>query len=127
MSKLPALVPAPRVHLTRYRGVFAPNSHDREAIIMKPHDHEVKTEEGTLSPPDTKTNTRAAITSAQCLKRAFKLEWAVCEVGSGRAKVIACLTDAVTINKILNYFQQKQNGQIGLLPASRAPPIRVID
>lgn len=33
ISKLAALVPSPRVNLTRFFGVFAPNSHHRSEII----------------------------------------------------------------------------------------------
>jgi hypothetical protein len=78
---------------------------------------------GTLGTPDTKPNRRAAMTWAQCLKRAFRIEIDICDLCRGRAKVIACITDAVTINKILNHLQQKQGVQMGLLPASRAPPV----
>ena len=65
-----------------------------------------------------------AMTWMQCLKRAFKIDIDICEVCKGSAKVIACITDPVTINKLLNHLQQKQGGQIGMLPASRAPPVR---
>lgn len=123
MSKLAALVPSRRVHLTRYHGVFAPNSHHREAIIMKPQNIEVATEEWPPGAPDPKATRRAAMTWAQCLKRAFKIEIEICDLCRGRAKVIACITDAVTINQILNHLQQKPGGQMGLLPASRAPPV----
>jgi len=124
MSKLAALVPAPRVHLTRYHGVFAPNSNHRAAIIIKPQEKEVIAGEPSLEVPDTKDKKRAAMTWAQCLKRAFKIDIDICEVCKGSAKVIACITDPVTINKLLNHLQQKQGGQIGMLPASRAPPVR---
>ena len=124
MSKLAALVPAPRVHLTRYHGVFAPNSNHSAAIIIKPQEKEVIAGEPSLEVPDTKDKKRAAMTWAQCLKRAFKIDIDICEVCKGSAKVIACITDPVTINKLLNHLQQKQGGQIGMLPASRAPPVR---
>jgi len=65
-----------------------------------------------------------AMTWMQCLKRAFKIDIDICEVCKGPAKVSACITDPVTINKILNHLQLKQRGQIGMLPASRAPPVR---
>jgi len=60
---------------------------------------------------------RAAMTWAQCLKRAFKIDLEICEICKGPAKVIACITDPVTINKIMNHLQQKQGGQIGRLAA----------
>ena len=80
--------------------------------------------EPSLEVLDTKDKKRAAMTWAQCLKRAFKIDIDICEVCKGPAKVIACITDPVTINKIMNHLQQKQGGQIGRLPASRAPPVR---
>ena len=80
--------------------------------------------EQSLEIDDTKDKKRAAMTWAQCLKRAFKIDIEICEVCKGPAKVIACITDPVTINKLLNHLLQKQGGQIGMLPASRAPPVR---
>ena len=123
-SKLAALVPASRVRLTRYHGVFAPNSNHRKAIIIKPQEQVVVAGEQSLEIDDTKDKKRAAMTWAQCLKRAFKIDIEICEVCKGPAKVIACITDPVTINKLLNHLLQKQGGQIGMLPASRAPPVR---
>jgi hypothetical protein len=48
MSKLAALVLASRVHLTRYHGVFAPNSNHRKAIILKPQEQVVVAGEPSL-------------------------------------------------------------------------------
>ena len=124
ISKLAALVPSPRVHLTRYHGVFAPNSNHRAAIIIKYQEPVVIAGEPSLEVDATKDKKRASMTWAQCLKRAFKIDINICEACKGPAKVIACITDPVTINKILNHVQQKQGGQIGRLPASRAPPVR---
>jgi hypothetical protein len=112
------------VNLTRYHGVFAPNSNHREAIIIKPQEQVVVAGEPSLEVEDTKDKKRAAMTWAQCLKRAFKIDIDICEVCKGPAKVIACITDPVTINQILSHLQQKQRAQIGMLPASRAPPVR---
>lgn len=123
ISKLAALVPAPRIHLTRYHGVFAPNSNHRAAVIIKPPEQKVGAIEPLLEGEVTKVKTRAAMTWAQCLKRAFKIDIEICEICRGPAKVIACITDAVTINKILNHLKFKQSGEVSGLPASRAPPV----
>ena len=127
ISKLAALVPAPRVHLTRYHGVFAPNSKHRSAIIVKPQEQVICEVEPLLEGEGTKGKKRAAMTWAQCLKRAFKIDIEVCEVCRGPVKVVACITDAVTINKILSHLKLKQDGEIGRLPASRAPPDRSLN
>jgi hypothetical protein len=124
ISKLAALVPAPRVNLTRYHGVFAPNSSHRADIIIKPQDKAVVKDELSLEDAGSKGKKRAAMTWAQCLKRAFKIDIAICEVCGGPAKVVGCITDPVEINKILSSLKLKQDGQAGRLPASRAPPVR---
>jgi hypothetical protein len=62
------------------------------------------------------------MTWAQCLKRAFNIDIEICEVCQGPARVIACITDPVVINQILTHLQLKPGSQIGMLPASRAPP-----
>ena len=79
IARLAALVPAPRVHLTRYHGVFAPHSRWRAAI----------TPAGRGSGrPDTDTRTPAerhrAMSWAQRLKRVFKLDLETCEGCGGR-------------------------------------------
>ena len=78
----------------------------------------IDTGEPSLEVDETKNKKRTAMTWMQCLKRAFKIDIDICEVCKGPAKVIACITDPVTINKILNHLQLKQRGQIGMLPAS---------
>jgi len=39
ISKLAALIPAPRVNLIRFHGIFAPNSQHRAAIINQVSDN----------------------------------------------------------------------------------------
>jgi Putative transposase len=124
MSKLAALVPVLRVNLSRYHGVFAPNSSHRAEIIIKPQDKVDVTGESLLEGEKSKGKKQAAMTWAQCLKRAFKVDIEICEICGGRAKVIACITEPVAINKILSHLKLKQGGQISRLPASRAPPGR---
>ena len=124
MSKLAALVPAPRVNLTRYHGVFAPNSSHRTDIINKPQDKAVVTDEQSQEGEGSKGKKRAAMTWAQCLRRAFKIDIEICEVCGGPAKVVACIMDLVVINKILNPLKLNQECRVGRLPASRAPPAR---
>ena len=75
-------------NLTRFHGVFAPNSHDRARIIKrldktKPSEKEVQTE----------SERRAAMTWAQRLKRAFNIDIKICEVCGGKTRVIACIMD----------------------------------
>ena len=84
IARLAALVPNPRVNLTRYHGVFAPNHHLREQVTpaRRGRRHAKRAEE----PP---TNHHAAMTWAQRLKRVFKIEIETCEACGGQMKVIA--------------------------------------
>jgi len=115
ISKLAALVPSPRVNLTRFHGVFAPNSQYRSAIIIK------KAEKTPKGETKTESEKRRAMSWAARLKRAFNIDINVCERCGGAAKVIACIDDPVAINKILSHLQAKQDSKF-MLPVNRAPP-----
>ena len=67
MGRLAALVPKPRVNLTRYHGVFSPNSKLREFVVpAKPSETAVQTNQ---------SGSRAySMTWAQRLKRVFAIE-----------------------------------------------------
>jgi hypothetical protein len=67
------------------------------------------------------------MTWAQRLKRAFNIDITICEACGGKAKVIACIQDPVTINKILTHLniQSPPSNQV-ILPANRAPPAFMI-
>jgi len=121
ISKLAALVPVPRINLTRYHGVFAPNSKYRSDVIIK-RNAQGSDIESIDECGQGNAVRRASMTWAQCLKRAFKIDIEICEVCQGPARVIACITDPVVINQILTHLQLKPGSQIGMLPASRAPP-----
>jgi hypothetical protein len=115
ITKLAALVPLPRVNLTRFRGVFAPNSQYRSAIIIKKGERIPKEE------TKTEAEKRWAMSWAARLKCAFNIDIYVCETIGGAAKVIACIDDPVAINKILSHLQAKQDSQF-MLPVNRALP-----
>lgn len=115
ISKLAALVPSPRVNLTRFYGIFAPNSQYRSAIIIKKKRHKSKEE------TKTEAEQRRAMTWAARLKRAFNSDIQTCEVCGGAVKVIACIDDPIVINKILNHLQSQKNEF--MLPFNRAPPL----
>lgn len=117
ISKLAALVPSPRVNLTRFHGVFAPNSQYRSSIIIQKKDK--KSAEKDMR---TEGEKRGAMTWAARLKRAFNIDIKTCEACGGAVKVIACIDDSVVINKILDHLNIQQNNQV-MLPVNRAPPV----
>jgi hypothetical protein len=117
ISKLAALIPAPRVNLTRFHGVFAPNSQYRAVIV-----NQASSDKSLEERRQTEGEKQGAMKWAARLKRAFNIDMKICEACGGAAKVIACIDDPVVINKILAHLQISQNNQV-MLPVSRAPPV----
>ena len=106
MSRLAALVPPPRMHLTRYHGVFAPHSKLRAAITPAKRGkgaHKKNAEEGVDKPA---TPRHVAMTWAQRLKRVFGVDIEACARCSGRLKVIASIEDPAVITRILAHLDR---------------------
>ena len=109
IARLAALVPKPRVNLTRYHGVFAPNSADRGLITpgkrgrggLRPR----TTEDGEADTPDQR---RCRMTWAQGLKRVFRIDVETCDRCGGKTRVIACVKDAAVIKTILAHLERKE-------------------
>ena len=129
IAKLAALTPKPRVNLTRFHGVFAPNSKWREQITpaKRGKTKALPEEERSDKSPAER---HVAITWAQRLKRVFNIDIETCNECGGAVKVIACIEDPAVIQKILSYLKRQKSGQslnsnksqISLLPDERAPP-----
>jgi len=121
IAKLAALVPRPRVNLTRFHGVFAPNSKHRIQITPAKRGKGSKrcTDEEAQCPLPAER--RAAMTWAQRLKRVFNIDIETCPKCGGAVKVIACIEDPVLIKKILTHLKGKATAA-DILPAVRAPP-----
>lgn len=126
IARLAALVPRPRVNLTRCHGVFAPNSNHRVTITP------AKRGKGAHRTPNTETTDRtpmeqrAAMTWARRLKRVFGIDISECEKCKGPVKIVACIEDPLIIEKILSHLQDKeakQTSPITWLPQPRAPPL----
>jgi hypothetical protein len=72
ISKLAAVVPVPRVNLTRYHGIFAPHHAHRAEIVNAVDDKKKINTQAEDGKPETEK--RARITSAQRLKRVFGID-----------------------------------------------------
>jgi hypothetical protein len=72
IARLAALVPKPRVNLTRFHGVFAPNSALRQQVTPARRGRQ-------NNEPRTSAQRHAAMTWAQRLKRVFKIDIESCE------------------------------------------------
>jgi hypothetical protein len=149
MARFAALVPKPRINLTRYHGVFAPNSAQRAEITPSQRGKGSKKETGTATTAEllddkSTIEKRAAMTWAQRLKRVFGIEIEVCRHCQGTVKMmcrdarmprahgcagaaIACIEDPTVIEKILACLNSKATTttiqtELPLLPMPRAPP-----
>jgi hypothetical protein len=105
IARLAALVPKPRVNLTRFHGVFAPNSKHRALVTpaKRGRGNQARVVEERPSPAER----RASMTWAQRLKRVFNIDIETCSVCGGAMKVIACIEDPVVIKQILDHLEHK--------------------
>ena len=83
MGRLAALVPRPRVNLTRFNGVFSPNSKLRKDVVpQKPVEEQENHKPKAYS-----------MTWAQRLKRVFAIDIEKCEKCGGPVRIIASIED----------------------------------
>jgi hypothetical protein len=125
IGKLAALIPPPRLNLTRFFGVFAPNSNFRAQVTAS--------QRGKNSPKlNNKENSQSdkpyharGMSWAQRLKRVFNIDITECEkCENHNVSIIACIIDVHVIQKILKHLDKKYptSKQTKLLPHLRAPP-----
>ena len=123
LARLAALVPKPRVNLTRFHGVLAPNSKHRAWVTPAKRGKGRKTK--ALDEPEDRTpaERRAAMTWAQRLKRVFNIDIETGSQCGGAVRIIACIEDPAVIEKILTHLKAKAVATQPIpLPESRAPP-----
>ena len=102
MARLAALVPRPRVNLTRYHGVFAPNSPFRKDIVPgagKPARRKRK-HTATSAPTESavdRDSATAPLNGAERLKRVFEIDITVCPHCGGTLRFIANIPVKTTI------------------------------
>ena len=120
IARLAALVPKPRVHLTRFHGVFAPNSRYRAQVTS---DTQTKSNRTTAieSPKDCEER-RSRMNWSMRLKRVFNIDITVCRHCQGMVKIIACIEARAVIDKILAPMKLQQQ-LLHVSSCIRAPPI----
>ena len=87
MRRQAALVPKPRVNLTRFHGVFSPRSKPREHVVPRTPENESQGNSPSAG------NKAYSMTWAQRLKRVFSIEIEKCEKCGGKARTIASIED----------------------------------
>ena len=113
MGRLAALVPKPRANLTRFHGVFSPNSKLRKDVVpQKPVEEQENPKPKAYS-----------MTWAQRLKRVFAIDIEKCEKCGGKVKIIASIEDPEVIEKILKHLGLDEVSQA----RNRSPPTGLFD
>jgi hypothetical protein len=92
MARLAALVPKPRMHLTRYHGVFAPHSQHRAAVTPAQRGRGApRPPASDADPAKVSTPRHVAMSWARRLKRVFDVEIESCTRCGGELKIIASI------------------------------------
>ncbi|MGB5446583.1 MAG: IS91 family transposase [Psychromonas sp.] len=122
IAKLAALVPKPRVNLTRFHGIFAPNSKHRAQVTQGRRRKAVLYKNGCQNNCERKQG----MTWMQRLKRVFNIDIERCEHCGGHVKVIASIEDPAVIAHILEHLKKKADKTDTNVPhhstSKRAPP-----
>ena len=129
IAKLAALVPPPRVHLTRFHGVFAPNANWRAQLTPSGRgkrpatDAEPKVDDHDRRTPDER---RRAMTWAQRLKRVFGIDVSTCVHCGGAVRIVASIEEPHAIRAILAHFEKHGVREPAYYrPVPRGPPVAV--
>ena len=97
MERLAALVPRPKIHLTRFSGVFAPHYKYRALVVPKPP-------KPTEAPLENNLQPSSRIPWARLLKRVFQVDVESCSLCGDKMKIIAAIEDPQVIKKILGHL-----------------------
>ena len=123
IARRAALVPKPRVNLTRFHGVFGPNSAHWAQVTKAGRGKGASDQAAAATDERTPAERRAGMTWAQRLKRVFGIDIETCPACGGAMRIIACIEDAAVIEKILAHLDAKAApAQASQPPPSRAPP-----
>lgn len=128
VEKLAALIPPPRIHLTRFHGCLAPHAKIRSQIVPKKEE-----EEQATSPPSAITDAQTEnkprksrrIAWAELLARVFAIDMTHCLECGGDLKPIAAILELVVIRKILNHLGLPEKPP-DITPARRSPQMSFI-
>jgi hypothetical protein len=108
--------------LTRFHGVFAPNSKYR-ALVTPAQRGQGKKGKAAQPQDQTPAERRASMSWAQRLKRVFAIDIETCSECGGEVRIIASIEDPAVINKILTHLDEKANtAATTQWPQCRAPP-----
>ena len=121
IAKLAALVPPPRVHLTRFHGIFAPNANLRAQLTPSVRGNDATADANVdHRTPDER---RGSMTWAQRLKRVFGIDVETCIHCGGKVKIVASVEELNAIRAILAHFDKHGvREEAHYRPRPRGPP-----
>ena len=122
IARLAALVPKPRVNLTRFHGVFASNSQYRARVTPAKRGRGGLAVVAAVAEDPTVAERRASMTWAQRLKRVFNIDIETCPACGGSVRIVACIEDRDVIGKILAHLAEHSADLEATRPPSRGPP-----
>ena len=120
IGKLAALVPRPRVNLTRYHGVFAPRARHRRRVVPAGKARASKRRENKGESDSTASRARriTPMSWMQRLDRVFAIDLSQCPWCGAALRVIGEVTDPPVVARILAHIAARESGQCG----ARGPP-----
>lgn len=124
IGKLATLIPPPRLNLTRFFGVFAPNSNLRAQVTPSQRGKNSPKLVNIRDEHSDKPYHARSMTWAQRLKRVFNIDINECEkCQQHNVSIIACIVDIHVIQKILKHLDKKYPTTTpATLPPLWAPP-----
>ncbi|MBB5015595.1 hypothetical protein HNQ58_001499 [Rehaibacterium terrae] len=128
ISKLAALIPPPRAHLTRFHGIFAPNANLRAQLTPAHRGKGCNAASEATNPDDrTPDEKRRAMTWAQRLKRVFGIDMETCVHCGSQVKIVASVEEPQAIRAILDHFEKHGAlEQAHCRPRPRGPPAAAV-
>jgi hypothetical protein len=118
IEKLIGLIPQPRIHMTRYFGVLAPNHKWRSKIVPGPPKTEAAPDAAVASVPK-----KRRMSWAELLKRVFQIDITTCRDCGGTLRFIAVVMERSVVVKILKHLGLPS--EIPRWSHARAPPSQV--
>ena len=119
IEKIVALIPPPRIHLTRFHGVLAPNSKLRSKVVPQATQIEPASD-GPQANEKKPRSKRYRLSWSELLKRVFQVDITVCPDCGGQMNFIATIMDPKVIRAILE--SQGISAVAPRFAPARAPP-----
>lgn len=123
IEKIVALIPPPRIHMTRYHGVLAPNHSWRDQVVPRRSPDDVP--DGNHATAKPRQTARQRMTWAELLKKVFQMDLTNCPDCGGAVKVVAAIMKRDVVVKILNHLSLPT--EIPRWVPARAPPAQAFE